>query len=95
MSAQSRFSLTDRAQEPVLDAAEQAGIAFIPWFPLATGDLAEPGGPVDEIARAHDATPAQVALAWLLQRSPGDAARSPAPRRSSTSRRTSVRPGFA
>src|SRR3954453_16251255 len=70
VSAQSRFSLTDRAQEPVLDACERDGIAFIPWFPLATGDLAEPGGPVDEIAKAHDATPAQVALAWLLQRSP-------------------------
>ena len=70
VSAQSRFSLTDRAQEPVLDAAERAGLAFIPWFPLATGDLARPGGPVDEIARAHDATPAQVALAWLLQSSP-------------------------
>jgi pyridoxine 4-dehydrogenase len=70
VSAQCRFSLTDRAQEPVLDACEQAGLAFIPWFPLATGDLAKPGGPVDEIARAHDATPAQVALAWLLQRSP-------------------------
>jgi aryl-alcohol dehydrogenase-like predicted oxidoreductase len=70
VSAQSRFSLTDRAQEPVLDACERDGLAFIPWFPLATGDLAKPGGPVDEIARAHQATPAQVALAWLLQRSP-------------------------
>src|SRR4051812_35509666 len=70
VSAQCRFSLTDRAQEPVLDACERDGIAFIPWFPLATGDLAKPGGPVDEIAHAHDATPAQVALAWLLQRSP-------------------------
>jgi pyridoxine 4-dehydrogenase len=70
VSAQSRFSLTDRAQEPVLDACDRDGLAFIPWFPLATGDLAEPGGPVEEIARAHDATPAQVALAWLLQRSP-------------------------
>jgi pyridoxine 4-dehydrogenase len=70
VSAQSRFSLTDRAQEPVLDACDRDGLAFIPWFPLATGDLAKPGGPVDEIARAHDATPAQVALAWLLRRSP-------------------------
>ncbi|HEY1358817.1 MAG TPA: aldo/keto reductase [Thermoleophilaceae bacterium] len=69
VSAQCRFSLTDRAQEPVLDACDREGIAFIPWFPLATGDLAEPGGPLDEIAGAHDATPAQVALAWLLQRS--------------------------
>ena len=70
VSAQSRFSLIDRPQEPVLDACDRDGLAFIPWFPLATGDLAEPGGPVDEIARAHEAKPAQVALAWLLQRSP-------------------------
>jgi pyridoxine 4-dehydrogenase len=70
VSAQSRFSLTDRPQEPVLEACERDGLAFIPWFPLAMGDLAERGGPVDAIARAHDATPAQVALAWLLQRSP-------------------------
>ena len=70
VSAQSRFSLTDRAQEPVLDACDRDRLGFIPWFPLATGDLARPGGPVDEIARAHDATPAQVALAWLLRRSP-------------------------
>ena len=70
VSCQSRFSLTDRAQEPVLEACERDGLAFLPWFPLATGDLADPGGPVDEIARAHDATPAHVSLAWLLQRSP-------------------------
>jgi len=49
---------------------EREGIAFLPWFPLATGALAEPGGPLDAIAAAHHATPAQVALAWLLQRSP-------------------------
>ena len=54
----------------MLEACEAAGIGFIPWFPLATGDLAEPGGPLDEVARAHDATPGQVALAWLLARSP-------------------------
>jgi pyridoxine 4-dehydrogenase len=70
VSAQSRFSLTDRAQEPVLDACDRDGLAFIPWFPLATGDLAKPGGPVDAIARDHGATPAQVALAWLLRRAP-------------------------
>ena len=54
----------------MLEASEREGLAFLPWFPLARGDLAAPGGPVDEIARAHDATSVQVALAWLLQRSP-------------------------
>jgi aryl-alcohol dehydrogenase-like predicted oxidoreductase len=54
----------------VLDACEDAGIGFVPWFPLATGRLAEPGGALDKAARAHDATPAQIALAWLLARSP-------------------------
>ncbi len=69
-TVQNRYNLTDRHTEDVLEACEAAGIGFIPWFPLATGSLAEPGGPLDEIARAHEATPAQVALAWLLQRSP-------------------------
>jgi aryl-alcohol dehydrogenase-like predicted oxidoreductase len=54
----------------VLDACDAAGIGFIPWFPLATGDLARPGGPLDDLARAHDATPGQLAIAWLLARSP-------------------------
>ncbi len=54
----------------MLEACEAEGIAFLPWYPLNAGELAGPGGPVEEIARAHDATPAQVALAWLLQRSP-------------------------
>jgi aryl-alcohol dehydrogenase-like predicted oxidoreductase len=53
----------------VLEACEREGIAFLPWYPLDAGDLARPGGPVEEIAAAHDATAAQVALAWLLQRS--------------------------
>jgi pyridoxine 4-dehydrogenase len=70
VSAQSRFSLTDRAEEPVLEACERDGLGFLPWWPLATGDLARPGGPLEEVARGHHATPAQVALAWLLQRSP-------------------------
>jgi pyridoxine 4-dehydrogenase len=69
-TVQNRYNLIDRHSEDVLEACEEAGIGFIPWFPLATGSLAESGGPLDEIARAHDATPAQVALAWLLQRSP-------------------------
>ena len=70
VTVQDRFNLTDRANEDVLDRCTDDGIGFIPWFPLATGELARPGGPLDEIARAHDATPGQVALAWLLQRSP-------------------------
>jgi pyridoxine 4-dehydrogenase len=70
VTVQNRYSLVDRHSEDVLDACEEAGIGFIPWFPLATGDLANPGGPLDEVARAHDATPGQVALAWLLARSP-------------------------
>jgi pyridoxine 4-dehydrogenase len=70
VTVQNRYNLADRASEGVLDACEPAGIGFIPWFPLATGDLARPGGPLDELARAHDATPSQLALAWLLARSP-------------------------
>jgi pyridoxine 4-dehydrogenase len=69
-SVQNRFNLTDRSSEDVLDECERLGIGFIPWFPLATGKLARPGGPLDEIAERHDATPSQIALAWLLARSP-------------------------
>jgi aryl-alcohol dehydrogenase-like predicted oxidoreductase len=69
-TVQNRYNLTDRASEDVLDACTERGIGFIPWFPLATGSLARPGGPLDDVARAHDATPGQVALAWLLARSP-------------------------
>jgi aryl-alcohol dehydrogenase-like predicted oxidoreductase len=69
VTVQNRYNLEDRDSDDVLDACEEAGIGFIPWFPLATGRLAEPGGALDRIARAHDATPAQVALAWLLARS--------------------------
>jgi aryl-alcohol dehydrogenase-like predicted oxidoreductase len=70
VSVQNRYNLSDRASEGVLDACDRIGIGFIPWFPLATGDLARAGGALDDIARAHDATPAQIALAWLLRRSP-------------------------
>ena len=69
VSVQNRYNLTDRSSETVLQACEVAGIGFIPWFPLATGSLARPGSALDAIARAHGRTPAQVALAWLLQRS--------------------------
>ncbi|MBA2262136.1 MAG: aldo/keto reductase [Solirubrobacterales bacterium] len=68
-TVQNRFNLTDRAHEDVLDHCEREGIGFIPYFPLAAGDLARPGGPVAQAAQRHDATPGQVALAWLLQRS--------------------------
>jgi len=70
VTVQNRYNLEDRASEDVLDACEREGIGFIPWFPLATGRLAERGGPLDRIASEHDATPAQVAIAWLLARSP-------------------------
>ena len=70
VTVQNRYNLTDRHSEDVLEACEQAGIGFIPWFPLATGTLAKPGGPLDRVAQEHDATPAQIALAWLLARSP-------------------------
>ncbi len=69
-SVQNRYSLIDRGYEDVLDFCERESIGFIPWFPLATGDLARPGGPLDEVAARHGAAPGQIALAWLLQRSP-------------------------
>jgi pyridoxine 4-dehydrogenase len=68
-TVQNRYNLVDRAAEDVLEFCEQRSIGFIPWFPLAAGDLAEPGGPVARIAEAHGATTGQVALAWLLRRS--------------------------
>jgi aryl-alcohol dehydrogenase-like predicted oxidoreductase len=70
VTVQNRYNLVDRRSEGVLDACEAGGIGFIPWFPLATGDLARPGGPLDELAEAHDAKPSQLAIAWLLARSP-------------------------
>jgi pyridoxine 4-dehydrogenase len=70
VSVQNRYNIVDRSSEGVLTACQEQGLAFLPWFPLATGDLARPGGPLDEVASSHDATPAQVALAWLLGHSP-------------------------
>ena len=69
-SVQNEYNLGNRAAGDVLRACERAGIAFLPWYPLDSGDLARPGGPVETVARAHGATSAQVALAWLLQSSP-------------------------
>ena len=70
VSVQNLYNLTNRKSEDVLDYAEANGIGFIPWFPLATGDLASPGGPLARAAKRLGATPSQVALAWLLHRSP-------------------------
>jgi pyridoxine 4-dehydrogenase len=70
VTVQNRYNLVDRGTESTLEVCEAAGIGFIPWYPLATGDLARPGGPLDELAEAHDATPGQLAIAWLLARSP-------------------------
>jgi aryl-alcohol dehydrogenase-like predicted oxidoreductase len=69
-SVQNKYNLADRSAEPVLDRCDAEGIAFIPWFPLNTGRLADEGGVLAEIAKRHGATPAQLALAWLLHRSP-------------------------
>jgi aryl-alcohol dehydrogenase-like predicted oxidoreductase len=69
-TVQNLYNLTNRQSEDVLDYCEQHGIGFIPWYPLAAGRLAEPGGIVADIAAKHHATPGQVALAWLLARSP-------------------------
>jgi aryl-alcohol dehydrogenase-like predicted oxidoreductase len=70
VSVQNMYNITVRSAEPVLDACEEQGIGFIPWFPLAAGPLAAPGGPLQRIADDHHATPSQLALAWLLKRSP-------------------------
>ena len=69
-TVQNRYNLTDRADEDVLEYCETNGIGFIPWFPLAAGELAKDGGIVDTVAKARGATPGQIALAWILKRSP-------------------------
>jgi aryl-alcohol dehydrogenase-like predicted oxidoreductase len=70
VSVQNRYNLTDRKSEDVLDYCTREGLGFIPWFPLATGSLAKPGGPLARVAERLGAQPAQVALAWLLRKSP-------------------------
>jgi pyridoxine 4-dehydrogenase len=70
VSVQNRYNLSDRASEDVLQVCAREGIGFLPWYPVAAGDLAKPGGPLDRAAKAHAVTPAQVALAWLLLHSP-------------------------
>ncbi|WP_100500931.1 aldo/keto reductase [Geodermatophilus chilensis] len=70
VSVQNLYNLTNRQSQDVLDYSTEHGIGFIPWFPIATGDLAAPDSPVADVARELDATPSQVALAWLLHKSP-------------------------
>ncbi len=77
VTVQNRYNLANRESEnmtaaqseEMIDICARQGIGFIPWFPLATGELARSGGPLDQIAKRHNATPSQIALAWLLQRS--------------------------
>jgi pyridoxine 4-dehydrogenase len=68
-TVQNRYNLVDRGSEPVLDFCERHSIGFIPWFPLAAGSLAKPGSILDQIAKAYNAAPSQIALAWVLKRS--------------------------
>jgi aryl-alcohol dehydrogenase-like predicted oxidoreductase len=68
-TVQNRYNLIDRASEAVLDHCQAQGIGFIPWFPLAAGDLAKPGTTLDAIVQKTGATPSQIALAWVLKRS--------------------------
>lgn len=70
VSVQNRYSLAERSSEDVLETCGREGLAFLPWFPLASGSLARQGGPVDQVAERIGATRAQVALAWLLHHSP-------------------------
>ncbi|TMD59035.1 MAG: aldo/keto reductase, partial [Chloroflexi bacterium] len=77
VTVQNHYNLASRESErmsvqqseEMIDICERQGIGFIPWNPLASGELARPGGPLDQIAKRHNAKPSQVALAWLLKRS--------------------------
>jgi hypothetical protein len=69
-TVQNRYSVVERGSDDVLDACEEYGIGFIPWFPVGAGDLGAKGRVLDDVAAAHDASRYQVALAWLLARSP-------------------------
>ena len=70
VSVQNRYNLADREHEDVVDYCEKHNLGFIPWFPVAAGDLARPGGVLDNTAKTHHATVAQLSIAWLLHRSP-------------------------
>ena len=69
-TVQNLYNLANRSAEELLDYSAANGIGFIPWFPLATGELAKPGSPLTALAAEHGASPSQLALAWLLRRSP-------------------------
>ena len=70
VSVQNKYNITDRAHEDVVDYCEKNNLVFIPWFPLAAGSLTRPGGVLDNLAKAHNVTTSQIAIAWLLRRSP-------------------------
>jgi pyridoxine 4-dehydrogenase len=70
VSVQNLYNVADRQHEDVLQYCEQHGLAFIPWFPVAAGRLAKPGGKLDQVAKRHGSTVSQLSLAWLLHRSP-------------------------
>ncbi|HEX4084982.1 MAG TPA: aldo/keto reductase [Chthoniobacteraceae bacterium] len=70
VSVQNEYNISNRKSEQTLEYCERHNLGFIPWFPMAAGDLARPGGPLDAVARRHDASVSQLALAWLLHRSP-------------------------
>ena len=70
VSVQNKYNITDRAHEDVVDYCEKNNLVFIPWFPLAAGSLTRPGGVLDNLAKAHNVNTSQIAIAWLLRRSP-------------------------
>jgi aryl-alcohol dehydrogenase-like predicted oxidoreductase len=70
VSVQNQYNLSDRQHEKALKYCEQHNLAFIPWFPVAAGKLAQSGGPLDHVAKQHKASVAQLSLAWLLHHSP-------------------------
>lgn len=70
VSVQNEYNITTRKSEEVLDYCTEEGLGFIPWFPVAAGKLAQPGGKLDDLAKKHGATVAQLSIAWLLHRSP-------------------------
>jgi pyridoxine 4-dehydrogenase len=70
VSVQNKYNIGDRAHEDVVEYCTKHGLAFIPWFPVAAGKLAQPGGKLDSVAKKHGATVSQLSIAWLLHRSP-------------------------
>jgi len=70
VSVQNRYNMSDRAHEDALKYCEEHSLGFIPWFPVAAGKLAAPGGPLESAAKRHGVSVAQLSIAWLLHRSP-------------------------